>query len=460
MRYIDTGSRERDESLASWFQTVLTDEVVELRWQTGFFYAEGAGLLVPTLERLKLSKGIVRAVIGANMNATLGEDVEWLLGAIGIPRQNADLAVVSFIRGLFHPKTYHTIRADGSAAAYVGSANLTSPAVSGRNVEAGLSLDTREGDSSDVLRAIASGIDWWFAAQRDGLYRVPDLAAVEHLLHYGILAKALPPRSQLPVEAEDEETSSDTDQPSRGRRAGLQDLVQLPRVRPRVVAPALPKTVSPSARRPSVPRKGFPDYFLFDSTATVPTFGENALSGASLPSGAVGLIVRLNKDSARHFEGGGGTANISIPIATLQTLRFGSYDGKYVRPRAEFSLRARYVGDPGFVLSGDVLDTSIMAYGYADGEPGHQDIRLVVPAGVRDLVEQISAARRIMPAVNDFALLEWPLPEQPDFRLTYLEVESRLASEAAQVFEAAQAAKEMVGRRACWLPPGLAPAWD
>ena len=67
---------------------------------------------------------------------------------------------------------------------------------------------------------------------------------------------------------------------------------------------------------PAVPREGFPPYLLFAPGQGSPTQGAVALSGSSLPTGATGLIIRLNRDSARHFEGRPGTSNFSVPVPT------------------------------------------------------------------------------------------------------------------------------------------------
>ena len=88
-------------------------------------------------------------------------------------------------------------------------------------------------------------------------------------------------------------------------------------------------------------RPGFPAHILFEPGALVPTRGWTALSGAKLKAPYVGLIMKLTRDSARHFEGGTGTANISIPVAVAETFRFGVFP-RSGRPRAEFSLRLRF----------------------------------------------------------------------------------------------------------------------
>ena len=468
MRYIDSGTRSAEQALGYWLERVLTADITELRWQSAYFFIEGAGLFIPTLERLRRDEKTVRAIVGANLRTTLRNDIVWLVDAIGIPRESGALGVVSFAGGLYHPKTYHVKRKDGSEAAYVGSANLTYPGVSGRNIEAGLVVDTRDGDSEEVLNSISAAIDFWFTGDREGFYPIVDLAAVAALHAAGILVDALPPRSDVPAEAAGGEVSAEITgdendalggTPTVGTRASLAPLVTLPRVRaraPRQSTATTPQSASRGAQ--AVPRAGFPEHFLFAPTATQPTAGREALSGATLPSGAVGLIVRLNRDSARHFQGRSGTANMSIPVSTLSTIRFGIYSGRHVRPRAEFDLHVRYVPRSGNNIIAGVMSTAIMAYGYAADEVGHKDIRLLVPAGVRELNRKIAEAGHTVPDVDDLALLEWPTDGRADFRLTYLEQGSAEERAASSAFAAAQRNGELVGH-ASWLPAGLSPAW-
>lgn len=461
MKYLDTGGRDPRSALAAWLREAVR-EATELRWQTGFFYVDGASPLVEVLEQIRRGQGVVRAVLGANMETTLRADVEWLTRAIGIPRANARLGVVSFGAGLFHPKTYHITRADGSATAYVGSANMTAPAMSGLNIEAGIVLDTRDSDLPAELESVALGIDGWFAAARGGFHEVDGDATIARLVDDGILAIAPPPPERVPVEAAAEE-HEDARQPRRAPRPRLQPLLVLPRIRMRERQPAGEPEPRPQRAvgrgDPAVPRRGFPGNFLFQPDAQAPTSGADALSGSTLPAGVAGLIVQLNKDSARHFEGRTGTANMSLPLATLSTIRFGVFDGKYLRPRAEFGLTARFVADDG-VVEGEPLDTAIMAYGYAADEPGHRDVRMVLPAGIRELNARIIEAGHPSPKVGELAFLEWPTTADPTFRLSYLETGSRLAERAALIFNAAKGGGQLVGGRTCWLPDTTSPSWD
>jgi hypothetical protein len=221
----------------------------------------------------------------------------------------------------------------------------------------------------------------------------------------------------------------------------------------------IPLAIASPVAIPASPRTGFPQYLLFAPGQNTPTEGVLALSGGMLPLGVSGLIIRINRDSVRHFEGRPGTANISIPVATLSTFRFGLYLGRYTRPRAEFELRIRYLGDERTLLLAPTT-TNIMAYGFIPGESGHGDVRMLVPASVRDLASQIRGFGMAMPEESEFALLEWPTTnETRDFRLSFIERGTVLYSRAEVLFQAAADSGALIGGGACWLPSDFAPEW-
>ena len=147
MRYIDSGSREAVQTVGSWFQNELTADIDELRCQSGFFGSDVLSLLTSTLDRLRSEDRIAHFVIGSNEPGTLGDDVRRLVDYLGIPRSNGKLGIVCYDSGFYHPKTYHFHRNDGSQTAFVGSVNLGLPGVGGKHIEAGLIVDTRDGDS-------------------------------------------------------------------------------------------------------------------------------------------------------------------------------------------------------------------------------------------------------------------------------------------------------------------------
>jgi len=456
MRYIDTGSRHESQALGAWFGEILTEDVHELRWQSGYFFADGAAMLVPTFERLRREERPVRGVIGANVDSALKDDVQWLADVIGVPRRHASLGLVGFAGGLYHPKCYHIVRSDGSECAYVGSGNLTAPAVSGLNIEAALLLDTRDGDAPSVLRAIAESVDYWIDSAPPGFHLINGRDSIEKALELQLVVESVSWAGAVTDEtgsAEGAEPREEGTEP----RPRLRPLLRLPRARARLQRPS-PRVRVEVLALPITSRTSYPDNFFFAPNPAAATSGATALSGSTLPRGAVGLVVTLNKDNARHFAGGAGTANMSIPLATVHTLRFGLLVQKYTRPRAEFKLFARYLGGGEQILC-DALDSNAMAYGYEPDEPGHKDVRLLIPAAMRELGELVLDAGMAKPTIGDHALLEWPTLDRPDFRISYLEPESALAHTAKAIIGAAENAGELVGRGAAWLPPGLSPGW-
>lgn len=451
MRYIDSGTREPEQALAHWFEDLTAVE--QLRLQTGFFRADALASVEGILLALRERQLPATLLIGANERTTLARDISRALDVVGVPRPNARFGVVAFDGAFFHPKVFHVRRADGSQAAYVGSANLTASGVTALHIEAGILLDTAMGDPASILSDIASAIDVWFEQGRSGLIEITAADTVEKLVQEGILARVAPPRPSRTAEADGNSSS----------------LRRRPRLRPLFdLAPLASEAVSgeeepefddePPAASPSAPRPGFPDYLLFEPRTEMPTRGAQALTGVALPGGASGLIMKLSRDSSRHFFGGSGTSNMTLPVATTSTIRFGIYSGKFHRPRAEFALDIRLIGDSATVAIPRTA-TNVMAYGMASGETGHRDIRMVVPAQVRVLGQEGSRLGMTLPGPDDYALLQWPKQADPVFRLSFLEPGSAVAVKAAAAYESADQNGELIGRGACALPPALSLPW-
>lgn len=301
------------------------------------------------------------------------------------------------------------------------------------------------------MDAIAAGVDAWFHSNRPGLSRVASPDDVQQLVHEGILTDVMPPR------VAPGRRPSEQQQP---RRPGLRPLVPLPRLflpGQEIVEAAVEALDLRRIVVPATPRSDFPQYLLFAPGETTPTRGPSALSGSALPRDVAGLIVRLNRDSARHFEGRPGTANISVPVATLSTFRFGIFPGQYPRPRAEFDLDIRYIASDS-VISVPRTGTNIMAYGFIPGETGHGDVRMLVPAVVKTLASEIRVANRPLPREGDVALLEWPTSDVGyALRLSFLDRESELFRKALGLFDAAVDNGTTVGEGACWLPTNFIP---
>lgn len=455
MRYLDSGQREPEAALGTWLQTVMGSDVAEVRWQSGFFAAESLSIIQSALKRMATKDRPVHALIGSNDQCTARRDVDRLVSMLGIPRDSAQLGVVSYLDGYYHPKTFHVRRPDGTQAAYVGSANLTGSGVASLHIEAGIAVDSREGDPSEVLDEVASAVDYWFRSDPPGLYRITSVADVRDLVTEGILAEEPPPRSIVTKPVGEGRT-----RPSPKNR--LKPLITLPRLESLVLEARAAEIEAAAPRRillPVAPRSGFPQYLLFAPGQTTPTSGAVALSGSNLPTAAAGLIIRLNRDSARHFEGRPGTSNFSVPVPTLSTLRFGLYPGRYPRPRAEFPMRIRYLTNE-TAFSVGVAETNIMAYGFIPGESGHGDVRMLMPADLKKLAQRVKSAGKGLPKEGHVALLEWPTTnDKQEFRLSLLDPKSTLFAQADGAFRQAQKSDATVGEGACWLPMSLSPEW-
>jgi len=461
MRYIDSGRRDPAETLGAWIRQQLENGVSELRVQSGFFNAAPLGLLREALSALAENDRVAHVVLGSNSPGTLAGDVRQLLRMMGLPRGQGRLGVGKFSNAIFHPKTYHIRRADGSQAAYVGSANFTGQGLS-LHVEAGLVADSRDGDSSDLLDRIASTVDSLFTDTPEGMHVITAESDIDELVEQGILAIAAPPPT-----APTERADANAEAGDRTASPRLRSLVALPSLGDLGVEPAedadheeAPSSTTPAATT-IIRQPGFPEFVVFAPDSTGPTAGAQALTGQVLPEAAAGLIIRLSRDDTRLFAGGVGTANINLPNDSMRTIRFGILGrGRYPnRPRAEFDLHARYIGSGTTVPLDDPADTNVMIYGYLPSETGHRNNRMLLPGDVRQLAAPVERAGMPLPSASDFALLEWPTVDGPEFRLSFVQPDTDLFSQASEIFQSASDSHELVGAGACWLPRGVSPAW-
>ena len=453
MQYIDSGSRNPEHTLGAWLRDLATQKIRDLRWQAGYFNVAGLAPMASLIHGLSQNKSSVRCVVGSNQGETTRQDVETLVRLVGCPKGDAQIAIVRYHSGLFHPKVYHAIRHDGSQTAYVGSSNLTGASVTGLNIEAGLILDSAKDDPVQLLDEVARAIDAWFEGAKPGVHLIQNPGDIQPLVDAEVLRAAAPPPPPAQRRA-----PADSDDPS--RRARLKPLLTFPPVigHPEGAATSTGDTApEPGAgeRPPPVPRDQFPPYILFAQTARGPTHGEAALTNSALPGDAAGLIVRLNRDSTRHFEGRSGTANISLPVATMATIQFGVYQGRYLRPRAVFPIRMRYVSRTATHIA-PIGNTSIMVYGHAPGETGHGDIRMVMPSGACREIRQFAEENGLhVPRAEDPIALEWPTVADPTFKVTFVDAELSLFTELRILLVNDQP----VGRGARWLPADLIPDW-
>lgn len=495
MNYLDTGKQDASQTLTQWFMDVLTEEVSALRMQTGYFRFGATRALIPLFAKLGTQDITTHILIGSNDSDTLHSDIARLFTKLKMPRDSAKLGIVQFTNALFHPKVYHVTREDGSQAAFVGSANFTEAAISGGNVEAAVALDTRNGDSADVLTQIAQAIDHWLTGEGSkDVHFVTVITDVDALLDLGVLAMqravrephvqdvarpsreqpgarrskliVLPPWPDDEPEGVDEETALDLNELESEHETPAATFVTAA-PEPASVSFALPPPTPASVPAFGVDdsadelgltvtkRPGFPAHILFEPDAVGPTSGWTALSGGRLRAPYVGLIMKLTKDSARHFEGGEGTANISIPVAVAETFRFGVYP-RSGRPRAEFSLRLRY--HAAALRVEQLCHTNVMAYGVLPGDTGHGDLRMVLPAAVRKVADEIKRNGLRLPKNGDIFLMEWPNDEFDHFRITFLEPGCAEHARAALAYQQAEHGHQLMGG-SCGLEKSISPAW-
>ena len=196
MRYVDSSIFSEDQTLAHWMEEASASGVDEFRCQAGYFTLEGASVLLPALANCAKRNARIFLLLGSNGGATLASHIAYLAGKLDVPRENVSLGIVKFADCLFHPKVYVFSRSDGSKTCYVGSANMTVAGVSGKNVEAGIILDTAEGDDAEILDQIAERIEGWFQNKLSGLTIVGGPDDIDRLLESKSLAQEPKARSR------------------------------------------------------------------------------------------------------------------------------------------------------------------------------------------------------------------------------------------------------------------------
>ncbi len=298
MRYIDNGHGDpREEALFAWLRTVLTADVIGIRWQSGFFEASVLGVFVPTFQRLANENLDAVVLIGSNDGETQASAVHQLVDVLGLPRPNALLGVVSYADGFYHPKTIHLCYRSGREVAYVGSANLTSRGINGLNIEAGIVLDTDEGDSGDLLNHVEQAASEWFVSRPDGLFQVESHDDVNRLEAHGILATERAPR---PPRGEGGGPGGDP-LPRRGRRHALppmpdrgieegDDIEDVPVEEPEVDGPVLIAEMAGPGRWGQA---AFPKWFIDNFFKVLPDTGHVLHLWPVTQAGGVGAAERV-----------------------------------------------------------------------------------------------------------------------------------------------------------------------
>jgi len=197
-RLLDCSEATATSVLGGWLDSILDGPLQTFRVQAGYADRKSFNYLCARLRDTNVE--LVRLVLGGNQASLTADAALAALAAVSIGGEAGGLRVVSFSNGLFHPKTVHVRRADGSMAAYVGSANFTEAGLSGRNAEAGVLFDSRDGDPEQMIQAVEAATDAWFCdPMPQGVEVVRTQVDVVALTERGILR------------AEDTTTSRDRD---------------------------------------------------------------------------------------------------------------------------------------------------------------------------------------------------------------------------------------------------------
>lgn len=188
-RYIDSGSDDPTQCLGAWFANNVVTGIRGFHAQFGYY---GYKALYPFGNVLRVSATAgnpVHLVLGSNKGSLKERDLRWTFDLIR-GAADASLAVMVFGNAEFHPKTVCVHRADGSYGAVVGSSNLTIPGL-GRNVEAGISIDSNE-DGQALFHEMIAAIRHWQAGTQ-GVYVVTSDADIDELKSAKLIDVPQPP---------------------------------------------------------------------------------------------------------------------------------------------------------------------------------------------------------------------------------------------------------------------------
>ena len=191
-KYLDTGAKDRTHSLGYWLDVNLSSGIQEFHAQFAYFTYTALKPYAEILKTAVLAGFPVHIVLGSNERSLVADDLRQVLKIVE-NAANASLTVVAYSNAKFHPKTVQIVRPDNSSVAVVGSGNLTHRGL-GWNVEAGIVLDSTEGDDASVIKQVANAIDRWRSLTESGVFPIRSETDINALLSAGIISVAPLPR--------------------------------------------------------------------------------------------------------------------------------------------------------------------------------------------------------------------------------------------------------------------------
>ncbi|MGD9417661.1 MAG: DUF3427 domain-containing protein [Verrucomicrobiota bacterium JB025] len=143
-----------------------------------FIKWSGLRLLIPAFEDLVRRKVPVRIITTSYMGASDAEAVEWLARQPGFSVQvSYDTA-----RTRLHAKAYHFVRKSGFSTAYIGSANMSAPAMTS-GVEWTVKVTAQ--DMPHVLERFAAEFETYWAKDEFEIYNEMQTKRFREALEYG-----------------------------------------------------------------------------------------------------------------------------------------------------------------------------------------------------------------------------------------------------------------------------------
>lgn len=143
-----------------------------------FIKWSGLRLLIPAFEELVRRKVPVRIITTSYMGASDAEAVEWLARQVGFAVQvSYDTA-----RTRLHAKAYHFFRKSGYSTAYIGSANMSAPAMTS-GVEWTVKVTAQ--DMPHVLERFSAEFETYWAKDEFEVYNESQTERFREALEYG-----------------------------------------------------------------------------------------------------------------------------------------------------------------------------------------------------------------------------------------------------------------------------------
>jgi hypothetical protein len=407
VRYVDSRSRDQDDTLYAWLAELLP-RATHFAVQTGYFRFDALQWLSEDIVRMLEGGGRIDIVVGANEDRLSAADLEATLDLIRpfIPGQ-ASFTLVGSRNGLFHPKVYF-VETDANRHAAIGSGNLTVPGTT-HNVEAHVALDDTDDPAvvDDVRDAILA---WRDGATTSGLSR----PVTDRLVQELVAERAIDPVSREDMSGGERRRSD------RARFPGLPPIDGMP--------------TRPRRRRPDARKR--------------------RLRGASqeLPPGKVGVVKRLSETDVKGFAGKGGTLHLSLggrnaPLAPCLPMR--PY-GRHGEPRVDVAVEARLDRALRDVVTSAADPTNITHVGMGRTHRSNPDLRLNLLRRIVVALTAIAAGHGIgTPAPGDVAAVEL-LESGRLARVTFVTVDPLRSELLSQI----------PPRRAWgWLDAGRLPSW-